>query len=124
MQAFAREAAERPSEEWRTYLRWQVLRETASKLPARLRAARISISTTAAARQQTAAPRSRHVIEVIGGRYGTEPMGQALSSVFVERAFPPEAKARARRCNDVKAALAERLATARVDGRGDAAQGA
>src|SRR5205814_9864843 len=55
-------------------------------------------------------PRWREVIVLIGGRYGTEPMSQGLGQIFVERAFPPEAKARILALvGNVKAALGDRL---------------
>jgi putative endopeptidase len=55
-------------------------------------------------------PRSREVIETIGGRYGSEPMGQALSMLYVEKAFPPESKARMQQLvANIKGALADRL---------------
>jgi putative endopeptidase len=57
-------------------------------------------------------PREREVIEVIGGRYGGEPMAQALAMIFVEKAFPPESKARMQEMvANLKAALADRLRT-------------
>jgi putative endopeptidase len=50
------------------------------------------------------------VLEITAGRRGSEPMGQALGQLFVERAFPPEAKARVLELvANVKAAFADRL---------------
>ena len=55
-------------------------------------------------------PRNERVIEAIGGRVGSEPLGQALGELFVGEAFPPEAKRRALELvGHVKAALRERL---------------
>jgi predicted metalloendopeptidase len=68
---------------------------------------------------KTAPPRHRHVLGLISGNYGTEPMAQAIGMLFVERAFPPESKARSLELiGNVKAALGDRLASPRVDGRG------
>src|SRR5205814_953815 len=56
--------------------------------------------------------RWRQALLLIGGRYGQEPLSQGLGKIFVERAFPPQAKARALELvGFVKAALAERLAS-------------
>ena len=63
--------------------------------------------------------RDGHVLDVISGRYGEEPLAQAVGQVFVAAAFPPEAKARAKDLVvHVKSALAQRLRT--VEWMGDA----
>jgi predicted metalloendopeptidase len=110
MTGFARMAADRPAADWRAYLRWQVLRATATKLPEAFEHASFDFYQATLQGRKAQAPRPRQVIDAIGGRYGTEPMGQALSMIFVERAFPPEAKARAEAMvGYIKAALDERL---------------
>jgi predicted metalloendopeptidase len=112
MQAFARLAAARPGADWRAYLRWQVLRATAGKLPETFARASFDFYQGVLQGKKAGPPRSRHVIDVIAGRYGTEPMGQALSMIFVERAFTPAAKARAESMiAHVKDTLRERLRT-------------
>jgi len=97
---------------WRTYLRWHVLHATAPKLPEALAAENFEFYERLLRGRKARLPRNLEVIEAIGGRYGQEPMAQALSRVFVERAFSPQAKARMQEIvSNVKAALAERLRT-------------
>jgi len=97
---------------WRTYLRWHVLRATAPKLPEALAAENFEFYERLLRGRKARLPRNLEVIEAIGGRYGQEPMAQALSRVFVERAFSAQAKARMQEIvSNVKAALAERLRT-------------
>jgi putative endopeptidase len=97
---------------WRAYLRWHVLRATASKLPEAFAAEHFGFYETTLRGRKARPPRSREVVETIGGRLGSEPMGQALAMVFVDRAFSPESKARMREMvANIKAALAERLRT-------------
>jgi predicted metalloendopeptidase len=97
---------------WRTYLRWQVLRATASKLPEAFAAEHFDFYEATLRGRKARPPRSREVVETIGGRVGSEPMGQALAMVFVDRAFSAESKARVQEMvANIKAALAERLRT-------------
>ena len=97
---------------WRTYMRWQVLRATASKLPEALAAENFDFYEATLRGRKARPPRSREVVETIGGRVGSEPMGQALAMVFVDRAFSAESKARMQEMvANIKAALAQRLRT-------------
>jgi predicted metalloendopeptidase len=110
--AFAKLAAERPAADWQTYLRWHLLHEAASKLPAAFNQANFDFYDAQLNGVKAAPPRARHVILNMAGRYGSLPMGQGVGEIFVEKAFPPEAKARARELVDnVKAALGDRLRT-------------
>jgi predicted metalloendopeptidase len=103
---------------WRTYLRWQVLRAASSKLPEAFAAEHFDFYERLLRGRKARPARSREVIEAIGGRVGSEPMGQALAMVFVERAFSAESKARMQEMvANIKAALAERLRT--LDWMGD-----
>ena len=109
--AFARLAAMREAADWQAYLRWQVLRETADKLPRAFAQAHYDFYDGVLRGSREPPPRARKVIELIAGRTGTEPMGQALSRVYIEGAFTPEAKARAQGLvANLKVALAARLA--------------
>ena len=95
---------------WRAYLRWHVLRATAAELPEALAAEHFAFYEGLLRGRKARPPRSQEVIEVIGGRYGQEPMAQALSMIFVERAFSAQSKARMQEVvANIKAALAERL---------------
>jgi putative endopeptidase len=108
--AFAKLAAERPAAQWRAYLRWHLLHDTAAALPARFEEANFAFYERQLQGTQSAPPRARHVVQLISGRYGSRPLAQAVGEVFVETAFPPEAKARALQLvANVKAALADRL---------------
>jgi predicted metalloendopeptidase len=108
--AVARLAGERPAADWRAYLRWQVLNAAATRLPRGFEQAHFDFHQGTLAGVRLMAPRNERVIEAIGGRVGSEPLGQALGELFVGEAFPPEAKRRALELvGHVKAALRERL---------------
>ena len=110
-EGFARLAATRTAAEWRAYLRWHVLKDTSAKLPRAFAKAHFDFNETILRGSTLEPERSRQVIDIIGGRTGTQPMGQALAMIFVESAFSPEAKSRAEGLvANVKVALAERLA--------------
>ena len=109
--AFAKLAATREAADWQAYLRWQVLRETADKLPRAFAQAHYDFYDVVLRGSREPPPRARKVIELIAGRTGTEPMGQALSRVYIENAFTPEAKARVEALvANLQVALAARLA--------------
>ena len=108
--AVAKLAGERTAADWRAYLRWQVLNAAATRLPRAFEEAHFDFhqGTLTGVRQMP--PRNERVIEAIGGRVGSEPLGQALGELFVGEAFPPEAKRRALELvGHVKAALRKRL---------------
>ncbi|MGE5615519.1 MAG: M13 family metallopeptidase [Bacillota bacterium] len=112
MKAFARMAKERPVAEWQAYLRWHVLRAAGPRLPDAFERESFAFDETVVRGVKERPERWRQALMTIGGRYGQEPMAQALGKIFVERAFPPEAKARALKLvGFVKEALADRLAT-------------
>ena len=99
-----------PLTDWKIYLRWQLVRATASKLPSRFEKEDFHFYQTVLKGTKTQLPREKRVIQEIGGRYGEQPMGQALGEIYVAKAFPPEAKAHALELvNNVKAALRERI---------------
>jgi predicted metalloendopeptidase len=109
-QAVATLSTSKPVDDWRVYLRWQVLRAAATRLPAPFAQAAFDFDERLLRGVNTRPPRWREVLLLIGGRYGSEPMSQGLGQLFVERAFPPEAKARALvLVANVKAALGDRL---------------
>src|SRR5260221_14774413 len=84
MGASAGFAASRDPAEWRAYLRWEVVRATADKLPRAFAKAHFEFYEAVLRGRQVEPPRMREVIDIIGGRTGTEPMGQALSRVYIE----------------------------------------
>jgi predicted metalloendopeptidase len=108
--AVAKLAAGRPAADWRAYLRWHVLNAAATKLPREFEEAHFGFHQRTLTGVPRMAPRNERVIEAIGGRVGSEPLGQALGELFVGEAFPPEAKRRALELvGHVRAALRERL---------------
>ena len=111
-QAVARFANSRSAADWRVYLRWHLLRASASRLPEPYAQAAFDFDEGVLRGTKARPPRWREVVLIIGGRYGNEPMSQGLGQIFVERAFPPEAKARVLALvGNVKAALGDRLKT-------------
>ncbi len=110
MQAIARLAQSKPAAEWRLYLRLQLLHAAAPRLAEPFAQAGFDFNERVLRDVKVRPPRWREVIVLIGGRYGSEPMSQGLGQIFVERAFPPEAKARILALvANVKAALGDRL---------------
>ena len=108
--AFGQAAATRPVEDWKAYLRWNVLAATATKLPERFEAEAFDFNERQVKGTKALASRHRRVILAIGGPYGAVGLGHAVGQVYVEKAFPPEAKARALELvDDVKDALRDRL---------------
>lgn len=99
-----------PLEDWKLYLRWHLVRASSDKLAAPFEQESFAFYGKTLTGKQQQAPRYRRVIEVIGGQYGELPLGEGLSQLFVERAFTPEAKARALdMVGNVKLALQDRL---------------
>jgi len=110
MQALGELAARRPAADWQVYLRWHILRAAAATLPEAFEHERFDFYERVMRGTQAPPARARHVIDVIGGRYGGVRLGQAVGHIFVDRAFTPEAKARATDLvRNVRAALADRI---------------
>lgn len=108
--AFASLAASRPVDDWKAYLRWQVLAAASPMLPRAFEEAHFAFAERTLKGVATPASRSERVIEAISGRNGSAPMGHAIGELFVGEAFPPRAKARALELvGHVKEALRERL---------------
>ena len=99
-----------PLADWKAYLSWHLLRTSANKLPAAFEQENFRFYDTVLDGKQKFPPRYRRVVENIGGRYGELRLGEGLSRLFVEKTFPPEAKAKALQLvNNVKLALRDRL---------------
>ena len=110
MQAFAELAARRPAADWAVYLRWHILRATAEALPEAFNHERFEFEERVLRGTKEPPARARHVLTVIGGRYGASRLGQAVGHVYVDHAFTPQAKARATELvRNVKAALRDRI---------------
>jgi predicted metalloendopeptidase len=96
---------EHPIDLWRVYLRWHIARSLASYLPAALERASFEFYGKVLQGQPEQKPRWKRVLEVVDAQLG-EPLGQ----LYVERAFPPEAKQRILDLvADLRAVLAERI---------------
>jgi putative endopeptidase len=78
-----------PVKPWRPYLRWQVLREAAPYLHAAAEDESFAFYGTVLRGQPTQEPRWQRAARVIDSE-----IGEALGQLFVERHFPPEARAR------------------------------
>jgi putative endopeptidase len=95
----------RPLAEWKEYLRWQVLRDSAPFLHEEAEAENFDFFHRTIRGQQQPEPRWKRAAMVID-----ETLGEALGRLYVERAFPPEAKARmAVLVDDLRAVFRGRL---------------
>ena len=109
LKTVAKLAADKP-EEWRAYLRWHVIHAAANKLTPAFEDEHFDFYERRLRGVKSPPPRHRTVLKIIGGSYGSQGMGMALGKIFVDAAFPPEAKKRAEELiGNVKASLADRL---------------
>jgi putative endopeptidase len=81
--------AEHPLEHWKTYMRWQVIHQASPYMTKALEQENFDFfdHTLAGAEQQL--PRWRRCTH-----YADRDLGEALGQAYVDRAFPPESKAR------------------------------
>lgn len=101
----ARTFADTPLEQLRTYLRWHVVRSMASSLPAAFDQESFRFNSGVLQGVKEQRPRWKRVLESIDGHIGEE-----LGRLYVEKAFPPEAKKRVLDLvEDLRAALADRI---------------
>ncbi len=79
-----------PLDEWKTYLRWHLIHSVASSLPEKFVEENFDFygRTLTGAKQML--PRWQRCVEATDGE-----LGEALGQYYVQRSFPPEAKARA-----------------------------
>ena len=80
---------EHPLEQWQTYLRWQVIHLSAPFLNKALVDENFDFFSRTLAGAQTLQPRWRRCV-----RAADRDLGEALGQAYVDRAFPPESKAR------------------------------
>jgi predicted metalloendopeptidase len=112
LKRFAELAAERGPADWRPYVRWHVLRATSDKLDRRYESLHFDFYERTLIGTQAPPPRMRRVIDMITGRFASGSMAEALGQLYVDEAFPPEAKARMLQLvANVKEALRDRLKT-------------
>ncbi|MCA9795645.1 MAG: M13 family metallopeptidase, partial [Candidatus Eremiobacteraeota bacterium] len=79
-----------PVEDWKAYLQWNVINSTANALPARFDEQDFDFYGKTLGGVEQRPPRWKRIAQSTSGT-----LGMALGKAYVERAFPPEAKARA-----------------------------
>ena len=93
--------------DWKTYMRWHLVHSVAPALPAKFVEENFSFYGQTLEGQKEMLPRWRRCVEATDRQ-----LGEALGQVYVQRAFPPEAKARAlAMVKNLMAALREDLST-------------
>ncbi|MCU1300560.1 MAG: family peptidase [Candidatus Sulfotelmatobacter sp.] len=81
--------AERPLDQWKTYLRWQVIRRAAPFLTKAMVDENFDFFAHTLAGQEQIQPRWRRCVH-----NADRDLGEALGQAYVDRAFPPASKAR------------------------------
>jgi len=79
-----------PLEDWKTYLRWHLIHSVAPALPAKFVEENFNFYGRTLTGAKEMLPRWRRCVESTDGV-----LGEALGQYYVERNFPPEAKAKA-----------------------------
>jgi putative endopeptidase len=98
--------ATRPIDDWKTYLRWHLLRSSAPYLHAEVDNAHFAFYGTVLSGQPEPEPRWQRAAKIIDGS-----IGEALGKLYVERHFPAAARERmAALVSDLKAVFKDRLA--------------
>lgn len=98
-------AADMPADEWRTYLRWHLVNARAEHLPKVFEDADFAFFHRYLQGVPKQQPRWKRILDVVDQR-----IGEALGQLYVERAFPPEAKEKVLDLvEDLRAALGERI---------------
>jgi putative endopeptidase len=96
-----------PVDDWKVYLRWHVLNATAASLPEPFVDEDFHFKGTVLTGTKELLPRWKRCV-----RSTDRALGEALGQVYVKKAFPPEAKARAlKMVENLEAALADDLRT-------------
>ena len=96
-----------PLADWKTYLRWRLINSAASYLSANFVAENFAFKGTILSGVTQNQPRWKRVLSETNGD-----LGEGLGQLYVQRAFPPAAKARAlTMVLNLKAALRARLLT-------------
>ena len=102
-------------DDWKTYLRWHLIDDAAAELSKDFVNEDFNFNQGVLRGTKEIKPRWKRVVASTDGA-----LGEALGKLYVADYFPPEAKARAlEMINNLKAALADRIKTRRLDGRTD-----
>jgi putative endopeptidase len=103
--ALNRLVQERPLADWQVYLRWHLLRSTARYLHREVEATSFAFYGTVLSGQPQQEPRWQRAAKVIDAS-----LGEALGALYVEKHFPPAARARmAELVDNLKVVFRERL---------------
>ena len=101
----AKMSGDESPEDWRVYLRWQLLHARAPYLPARFEDEDFAFFHRVLEGVPSQQPRWKRVLETVDQR-----IGEALGRLYVARVFPPEAKKKVLDLvEDLRAALGERI---------------
>lgn len=93
--------------DWQTYLRWNLINKTASGLSAKFVDEDFHFKSTVLSGTKENLPRWKRCVSATDGA-----LGEALGEVYVQKAFPPAAKARAlEMVHNLEAALKDDLST-------------
>ncbi len=96
-----------PTADWKAYLRWNVIRSTASKLSSPFVNENFRFYGTVMTGAKELQPRWKRILGSTNGA-----LGEALGQLFVQKAFSPTAKTRAlEMVNNLIAAFRERVST-------------
>jgi putative endopeptidase len=96
-----------PLADWKSYMRWHLVHSMAAALPAKFVEENFNFYGRTLEGQKEMLPRWRRCVQATD-----QQLGEALGQVYVQRAFPPEAKARAlAMVKNLIAALHDDLAT-------------
>lgn len=94
-----------PVDSWKTYLRWQVINQMAPFLSSDIEKENFNFNGTVMTGATVQSDRWKRVIG-----YTDNYLGEALGQKFVEKSFPPEAKARAKELiENIKAAVRDKI---------------
>lgn len=93
--------------DWKTYLRWQIINYAASDLSAKFVEEDFNFTSRVLTGTKEMLPRWKRAVNSIQGA-----LGEAIGRVYVERAFPPEARQKAvELISNMRAVLRDNLAT-------------
>lgn len=93
-----------PVKDWKTYLEWNVLKNSSGQLSAPFVKAGFEFNKILTG-QQVQAPRNERMANLVDGS-----IGELLGQIYVQRYFPPEAKVyMVKLVNNLKLALADRI---------------
>ncbi len=93
-QAVAKLVDEIPAEQWRHYLRFQLIDSIASALPTAFVDARFELYGKELAGREEQKPRWKRAVRTLAGGRGFGALGDAVGKVYVEQHYPPLAKQR------------------------------